>query len=74
MFNSITWRLRQADLYEFEAILVYIVNSQPSRATQRYPVSKKKEGRKEGKKEGRKKERKKERERKREKDRERKNL
>jgi hypothetical protein len=33
-FNSSTWRLRQADLCEFKASLVYIENSRPTEATQ----------------------------------------
>jgi hypothetical protein len=35
-----TWRQRQVDLCEFEAILVYIVSSRTARATQINPVSK----------------------------------
>ena len=34
------WRQRQADLYEFEANLVYGASSRTVRATQRNPVSK----------------------------------
>jgi hypothetical protein len=63
-------RQRQADLYQFEASLVYRASSRIVRAMQRNPVSKikkerKRKGRKEGRKEERKKERKKEKERKR---------
>ena len=50
-------RQRQANLCEFEASLVYKINSRTARATQRNPVSnqkEKKDGRKAGRQEGRK--------------------
>ena len=40
--NPNTWGQTQADLYEFEASLVYRVSSRTARATQRNPVSKNK--------------------------------
>ena len=40
-FNPSTWRQRQADLYKFEASLVYRVSSRTTRDIQRNPVSKK---------------------------------
>ena len=40
-FNPCTQRQRQAELLEFEASLVFRVNSRTARATQRNPVSKK---------------------------------
>ena len=42
-FMSALSRQRQVNLCEFEASLVYVVHFRPARATQRNPVSKRKE-------------------------------
>ena len=39
-FNPSTWRQRQRDLCEFEAIVFYSVRSRTARDTQKNPVSK----------------------------------
>jgi hypothetical protein len=42
-FNPSTWKAEAGGFLEFEASLVYKVSSRTARATQRNPVSKKKE-------------------------------